>query len=134
MSSQESERVSHKHVAEIIEARMEEIFDMVEKELKKISRSGLLPAGIVLTGGGAKLPGVVETAKATFKLPCHIGYPLEIVTAIDKINDPTFTTAIGLVLWGSELSGKPGTVFKGGFSSAKAVTEKMNKWFKSLMP
>ncbi|MBU2228846.1 cell division protein FtsA [Patescibacteria group bacterium] len=134
VSPQESERVSHKHVAEIIEARLEEIFDMVEKELKKIGRSGLLPAGIVLTGGGAKLPGIVETAKAIFKLPCHIGYPLEVVTAIDKINDPTFTTAIGLVLWGSELSAKPSRIFKGGRSSVKEVTGKMNKWFKSLMP
>lgn len=134
VSSQETERVSRKHVAEIIEARLEEIFDLVEKELKKINRSGLLPAGIVLTGGGAKLPGIVETAKATFKLPSQIGYPLEVVTAIDKINDPTFTTAIGLVLWGSELSPKLSRFSLKGFSSVKEVTGKMKKWFKSLTP
>ena len=134
VSAQESGRVSQKHVAEIIEARLEEIFSMVEKELKKINRSGLLPAGVVLTGGGAKLPGIVETAKSIFRLPCHIGYPLEVITAIDKINDPTFTTAIGLVLWGSELSPKISRMSLKGFSSVKEVTGKMKKWFKSLMP
>lgn len=134
ISPQENERVSRKHVAEIIAARLEEIFDMVEKELKKINRSGLLPAGIVLTGGGAKLPGMVETAKSVFKLPSHIGYPLEIITAIDKINDPTFTTAIGLVLWGAELSPKLSRLSIKGFSAVKDVTDKMKKWFRSLMP
>ena len=59
----EQGRVSSKHIAEIVEARMEEIFDLINKELKKINRDGQLPAGIVLTGGGAKLPGVVELAK-----------------------------------------------------------------------
>lgn len=134
VSPQESGRVSQKHVAEIIEARLEEIFNMVEKELKTINRSGLLPAGVILTGGGSKLPGIVETAKSIFKLPCHIGYPLEVITAIDKINDPTFTTAIGLVMWGSALNSKTARISMKGFSSVKEVTGKMKKWFKSLMP
>lgn len=134
ISAHETGRVSQKHVAEIIRARQEEIFDLAEKELKNIHRSGMLPAGIVLTGGGAKLPGIVECAKVIFRLPCHIGYPLEVVTAIDKINDPTFTTAIGLVLWGSELNMKQSHISIKGFSSVNEVVGKMKKWFGSLMP
>ena len=61
--------VSRQEVAEIMEARLAEIFDLVNKELKKIDRVGFLPAGIVLTGGGAKIKGIVEFAKQRLKLP-----------------------------------------------------------------
>jgi cell division protein FtsA len=66
---------STKHVAEIIEARFEEIFDLVNKELKYIGKDGQLPAGAILTGGGAKLPGIVELAKKQLRLPVIIGLP-----------------------------------------------------------
>src|SRR3989338_3224459 len=59
-SESEEGTVSLKYISEIIEARMEEIFDMVDKELIAIDRSGLLPAGVVITGGGAQLPGIIE--------------------------------------------------------------------------
>ncbi|MDP1709689.1 MAG: cell division protein FtsA [Candidatus Komeilibacteria bacterium] len=91
---------SCRHLAEIIEARAEEIFHMVDKNLRDINRSGKLPAGIILTGAGAKLPGIVEVAKREFRLPASIGRPLGIESAIDRINDPGLTTAVGLVLWG----------------------------------
>ena len=63
IDSQDSGFVSRYHVAEIIEARLEEIFNMVNKELKSIGRAGLLPAGAVITGGGANLPQIVDLAK-----------------------------------------------------------------------
>lgn len=134
VDSSEEGVVSKKHIAEIIEARLEEIFKMVDKEFQKIDRSGLLPGGVVLTGGGAKLPDVVEIAKKSFKLPSSLGYPLNLMSAIDKVNDPAFSTAVGLVFWGSQL--KPGHRRIGlpSFSSINAVTDKMKKWFKSLIP
>lgn len=94
-----------KDVNSIIEARVEEIFFMVDQELKKIQRSGLLPAGAVLTGGGAKLRGIVEEAKNTLRLPAIMGYPLGLIGTTDMINDPSYSTAIGLVKWGSEMQG-----------------------------
>lgn len=130
--------VSRKHVAEIIEARCEEIFKLAEKELQKIDRSGLLPAGIVLTGGGAKLPGLVEVAKREFKLPASLGYPLNIgSTAVDKANDLNFSTAIGLLYWGAGFTGQgggKGRIVMPNFSSVAEATSKMKKWFKSLIP
>lgn len=134
---QETERISRKHLAEIIGARLEEIYDFAEKELKKIQRSGLLPAGVVLTGGGAKLPGVVEVAKERFRLPASIGVPMGVTSAIDKINDPAFTTAVGLVLWSASLqnAGSEGGLFRGkDLSSIGQVTGKMKKWLKTLIP
>ena len=133
IDEKEEESVSRKHVAEIIEARAEEICKMVDKELKVIGRSGKLPAGVVLSGGGAKLEGIVELAKREFRLPVTIGYPQEIVTPIDKINDPSFATAVGLVLWGSEVSQKE-EKFLSRFINIEGISRKIKKWFKSLVP
>ena len=134
--SEPSAGVSKKHVAEIIEARTEEIFKMVDKELERIDRSGLLPAGVVLTGGGAKLPGMVMLAKQLFKLPASVWISRDLITAIDHVADPSFTTAVGLVLWGS--SARPMQKGRGGqrqsFSAVGEVTGKMKKWIQGLMP
>lgn len=133
----ENGRVSRKEVAEIIQARLEEIFTMVNKELKAINRHGLLPAGIVLTGGGAKLNSVVEVAKKQFYLPATVGVPRQFKTAIDKIHDPVFATALGLVLWGQSLTGTNSSSHFSSlakFSAVSDATVKMKKWFKSLLP
>jgi cell division protein FtsA len=133
---QEEGKVSSKHIAEIIEARLEETFDLVNKELKRINRDGQLPAGIILTGGGAKLPGVVELAKKQLRLPVVMGLPGSVATVIDRVNDPSFATAVGLVLWANEfLLGSSRTVNKFARKVLENDTvEKMRKWFKSFLP
>lgn len=134
LGSDEESRISQRHVAEIIEARVEEIMKLVDKELQKVERSGLLPAGIVLGGGGAKLSGIVELAKQAFKLPASIGYPRDLITAIDKVNDPAYTTAVGLVQWGAATDDRSYGRSTQNFSSVNEVTDKMKKWIRSLMP
>ena len=134
LDSKEEGVVSRKHIAEIIEARCEEIFKMVDKELQTIDRSGLLPAGVVLTGGGAKLPGIMEVSKKEFRLPSQLGYPQDLAsTAVDRVNDLNFSTAIGLIYWGKGLTETKKTGIP-RFSSISEVTTKMKKWFKSLIP
>ena len=134
IDSKENVLVSRKEVAEIISARLEEIFDMVQQELRSIDRAGKLPAGIVLTGGGAKLHGITEYAKQQFHTAASIGMPRHISTPIDKIMDPVFATAIGLVLWGQGVHEGTNRPSLTNFSSVTDVTNKMGKWFKSLMP
>lgn len=138
IDSREEGVVSRKHIAEIIEARCEEIFKLADKELQKIDRAGLLPAGIILTGGGAKLHGLIEVAKREFKLPASLGFPLELgTTAVDKVNDVNFSTAIGLLYWGAGAAEKSSGGSRLGLpniSSVSEVTTKMKKWFKSLIP
>ncbi len=92
--------ISLKYVAEIIEARVEEIFEKIDEELKKIDRSGMLPAGAVLVGGGSMLQGVVETAKRKLRLPVSLGEAKNVKIAIDKARNSEFLTALGLVAWG----------------------------------
>lgn len=136
IDKQEEGKVSTKHIAEIIEARLEETFDLINKELKRINKDGQLPAGAVLTGGGAKLPGVIELAKKQLRLPVMIGSPSSVTTVIDRVDDPSFATAIGLVLWANEfLLGSSRTVNK----FARKVLENdtvnnLRKWFKSFLP
>ena len=137
LDPEEETRVSQQLVAEMIEARLEEIFDRITAELKRIDRDGKLPAGIVLTGGGAALPGVVEFAKHYLRLPVSVGVPSETDTIIDQVVDPSFATVVGLSLWGSNFTGsfsdfsftKP---FKGLLESQNVV--KLKKWFKAIMP
>ncbi len=104
LSEVEEGKISQKQLADIIGARVEEIFSLVDEELKKIDRSGLLPAGAILTGGGAKLPGMVEAAKKHLRLPASIGTAHDFVSVIDKANDLSFSTALGLVKWGLSAS------------------------------
>lgn len=126
---------SRKQVAEIIEARVEEIMERVDKELKKIGRSGMLPAGAVLTGGGAKLPGMIDLAKRCLRLPASLGYPQELVSNLDKVSDVSFTTAVGLVLWGSQLQKNNFANFPfSQFKSVDKATGQIKKWLKSLLP
>lgn len=128
---------SQKEVAEIIAARIEEIMESVDKELKKIGKSGMLPAGVVLTGGGAKLDGIIEIAKNILRLPASLGQPQELVSNIDKVSDLSFTTAIGLVLWGSQLQerGRHGGKLTGQIGgSIEEATKHLKKWFKNILP
>lgn len=124
--------VSKKYLAEIIEARVEEIFKRVDAELEKIDRSGILPAGAVITGGGAKLPKIVEVAKQTLRLPASLGYPLDITSAVDEVNDLSYTTAIGLVKYGALSARQRNRSSR--FTSVTHVTKVIKKWFSALIP
>ncbi len=99
----EDEKIPKRHVAEIIEARITEIFQMIKEELQKIGKDGLLPAGAVLTGTGASLDGVCELARKQLRLPAELGFPVGNMNGmIDKIDNPIYATSVGLVLWGME--------------------------------
>ncbi len=90
--------VSRHHISEIIEARLEEIFQFVSGELKKIGKDGLLPGGVILSGGTALLPGAVELAKDVLRLPVHVGYPQPLGGVFDQVDTPDFSVAVGALL------------------------------------
>ena len=82
----------------IVEARAEELFEYVDKELKRVQRSRKLPGGAVLVGGSAKLPGIAEFAKEKLQLPARIGHLQPISGLTDTVDDPAYFTATGLML------------------------------------
>ena len=131
MSKIDTHTVSKKQMCQIIEARYQEIFMLVKDELAKIHRDGMLPAGVILTGAATKIAGVTDLARETLNLPVQIGFPKNYDGVVDKIDDPSYATAIGLLIWGSKFDGKPygakSINFKKGVGSVK-------KWFKGLVP
>ncbi len=134
VGAETEETVTRHYVAEIIEARMGEIFEKVDEELEKIHRSGLLPAGVVFTGGGAKISGIIDLAREALALPASLGYPVDIMSSTDKVNDIAFTTAIGLVQWGAGLQYSSPRTRRSRFSVAGKAVGHMQKFFRSLIP
>ncbi len=100
--------ISRRFVAEIIEARLSEIFEFVNNELKVLGRAGKLAGGVVLVGGGAKLPGMAELARQELKLFSQIGltnkdeWYFNSSGFEEAVEDPEFVNALGLVLWGAD--------------------------------
>lgn len=131
------EVVKRRFIAEIVESRIEELFEAIDAELRKVDRSGMLPVGVMLTGGGAKLEGIVDVARRVLRLPCAIGVPVSVSSVIDEVHDPAFATVIGLAVWGYTIkgmnSGRLGG-FLNKFKSVDKVAEQIGKWFKTLVP
>ncbi len=127
---------TRKYLAEIVEARVDEIFSMVDGELKKIDRSGMLPSGVVITGGGAKLPGIVGLAKKSLRLPAQVGYPIELDGVVNRVDDPSFATAIGLVMWEADENGSFQDKQNGFFDglSFDEIGKKVRKVFQRFLP
>jgi len=121
---------SQKMLAKIIGARISEIFGEVKKELKKIGKLGLLPAGIVLTGGGAKLSKIVDLAKKDLKLPCRLGRPQKFKNLDDEL---TFATACGLILKGAGLDGDSPEKIKISPIS-EGLGKKVKKFLQTFIP
>lgn len=137
--SQEEGTVSRRHIAEIIEARLEEIFTLANAELKNIGREGLLPGGAVLTGGGALLPGAVDLAKNILRLPAHIGYPRPLGGILDEVDNPQFATVIGLVLLAQansedKKSFSPHKVWTTMPESMQGIADKIKHWSRRFLP
>lgn len=97
---QARQQVSRKFLAEIIEARTEEIFGLILKEVKRSGYDGLLPAGLVLCGGTADLSGIHELGQEILDMPVRVGAPRGLRGLVDVLNDPAYATSVGLLLWG----------------------------------
>jgi cell division protein FtsA len=92
--------VSRQILCEIIEPRLDEIFELVQKEIAKSGYENSLASGVVVTGGAMLLPGAIEMAERTFGLPVRLGVPAHVVGLLNVINNPVYAVAVGLVLHG----------------------------------
>jgi len=97
--------IQRREACEIIEARMRETFELMRGEMAR-GAAGLLPAGIVLTGGGAQLAGAAELAREVLQMPVRIAGPVGIGGLIDTIQNPAYSTAVGLLQWGASTLGE----------------------------
>jgi len=129
--SEKSLVFSKKFLNGIVSARMGDIFLQAQKSLKKITAGEILPSGIVLTGGGSGLPGIIEYTKQKFKLPCRLGS----VREINGIDNPEFVNAVGLLLTGFDMESKETyTSVSTGGKSGRGLGGKVKKVFKLFLP
>jgi len=92
--------LSRQALAEVIEPRYEELFNLIQAELRRSGFEDLIPAGIVLTGGTSKMEGVVELAEEIFHMPVSIGKPKSVAGLSDIVRNPIYATAVGLLQYG----------------------------------
>jgi len=126
-------RMPRRVLSEIIEARMEEIFELVAAELKKNGFEDRIPAGAVITGGAALMEGTAELAEKILQLPVRIGSPKRVGGLTDVVSNPSYSTAVGLVLMGIQTqepqTNKRTVSLGGGEDMFKNVLDRMKKWF-----
>lgn len=92
-------RINRQDLAHIIEARAEETFRLIMQEIKRSGYDGLLPAGMVLTGGTSALPGINRVASEVLGLPVRTAQPQNLKGLVDKLNSPAYSTSVGLLQW-----------------------------------
>ncbi|OGO69644.1 MAG: cell division protein FtsA [Chloroflexi bacterium RBG_19FT_COMBO_62_14] len=97
--AEKSIEIRRAELARIVEPRVEEIFGLVRQEIKRSGYDGLLPAGMVLTGGTSLLPGIRETASSVLRLPVRLAAPGELRGLVDQLRSPSFSASVGLLHW-----------------------------------
>ncbi len=123
-------RVSRKMVAEIIQARVQEILGLVKNQIDSTGYRGLLPGGVVLTGGTALVEGIVELAAEELQRPVRLGYPEGVGGLADVVRSPVFATGVGLLRYGMKRREAAGTgeeVF-----SWRKLKERLVSWLRDL--
>jgi cell division protein FtsA len=129
--------VSRLGLAQVLEARAEEILTLIFREVKRSGYDGLLAAGLVLCGGSAELAGMMELAQQTMQLPVRVGTPHDLQGLTDVLESPAYATSVGLLLWGirHEQLGRQEPGRRRGRRSAWGSTwERVSGWFRAFLP
>ncbi len=126
--------VSRKDLAHIIEARVEEIFLLVLQEIKRSGYDGLLPAGMVLTGGVSCLPGIRSLASEVLGLPVRIAKPENLVGLVDQLNSPAYSTSIGLLYWALMMNETAQPYRSSGLKGGGLGLDTLKNLLKRLLP
>ena len=132
-------QVSRRELAGIIEARIEEIFQLVLQEIKRSGYDGLLPAGMVLTGGTSNLPGIRTLASRVLNVPVRVAKPENLVGLVDQLHSPAYSTSVGLLNWAVMMNDTM-TTSRSRKPKAKrreeggGLAEWLKNFLKSLMP
>ncbi len=92
-------QVGRQDLARVIEARVDEIFQLILQEIQRSGYDGLLPAGIVLTGGSAQLRGITHVAERVLNVPARVAPPRNLVGLVDALQSPAYATGVGLLRW-----------------------------------
>ncbi len=133
-------RINKQDLAHIIEARVEETFGLILQEIKRSGYDGLLPAGMVLTGGTSALPGIKRIASEVLGMPVRTAQPENLTGLVDKLNSPAYSTSVGLLRWALNMHGHEVAIVGGDRSRRRSKGEStvnldtIKNWMKRLLP
>ncbi len=136
----EEAQISRQDLAHIIEARVEEIFRLFMQEVKRSGYDGLLPAGMVLTGGTSALPGIKRIASHALGMPVRTAQPENIIGLTDKLGSPAYSTSVGLLHWAAAMRDYDVTATAGASRRRRSRgeslmdLESLKNWMKRLLP
>ena len=124
-------RLSMQTLASVIEARYEELFQLIDRNIKNSGFASELSAGIVLTGGSSKMPGVLELAEEVFRIPVRLGVPHHVTGLNDVVCNPIHATGVGLLLYSLQQQGEVGSnqTIQPLASDRASVWDRMKGWF-----
>lgn len=121
--------LSRQALAEVVEPRYDELFTLVQSELRRSGLEDLLAAGIVLTGGTSKMEGVVELAEEIFHMPVRLGMPQNIQGLADIVSNPIYSTGVGLLLYGLQQQQENRSAPKKG--TASGLFGRIRQWYQN---
>ena len=120
--------LSRQALAEVVEPRYEELFTLVQSELRRSGFEDLIPAGIVITGGSSTMEGVVDLAEEIFHMPVRLASPQAVAGMTEVVNNPIYATGVGLLIYGfRQMDAGRGPVLRG--ESSLSLFERMRNWF-----
>jgi cell division protein FtsA len=122
-------RLARQTLAEVVEPRYEELFNLIREELRRSGLEEVIAAGVVLTGGSSRMEGAIELAEEIFHVPVRLGLPAQVRGLADVVRNPIYSTGVGLLIYAREnaAAGARGAA-RGGH--AGDVFERMKSWFK----
>jgi cell division protein FtsA len=122
-------RLSKRSLAEVVEPRYDELFTLVQAEIRRSGLEDIIAAGIVITGGASKVAGAVELAESIFKMPVRLGAPQNVSGLSEVINNPIYATGVGLLVYAKQqqYGGRSESAINPGF---KGLWGRMQSWFK----
>lgn len=121
-------------VSQIIEARIEQIFSLVAKEIKQSGYSGLLPAGVVLCGGTAQLEGIRSVGKRILGMPVRLGIPQRIRGLVEEVSNPAYACSVGLLNWALLVGGERGEIRRSKEEHRMPWAERLKDWWSRILP
>ena len=123
--------LSRQALAEVVEPRYDELFTLVQAELRRSGYEDMVPAGVVLTGGTSKMEGVMELAEEIFHMPVRVGYPQIVQGLTDIVRNPIYATSVGLLQYGMEHQGDASAAVGRAGGSGESWLSRAKAWLQS---
>jgi cell division protein FtsA len=122
--------ISYQDLSDIIRVRIEEMLRLIVLELPQQDYRKLIPAGLVITGGGANLPGIADLGEKTLRMPVRLGRPISLPGVSDALDDPAYATGVGLLLWKLKNQGTAASAPAAKDSGMRRLLTRMFKLFR----